>query len=187
MADSSEDKSQLPRQDAPSGEMANRIKVVGFVAIVVLLECLGAYLFLPEPAATEAQIRAQLAGESSLDLQPEKLLDQQDDSHPKVEVELGSFSVTAFQPVSNTTLRIDFQLVGIVLADDESELTQLLADRKNRLSDQVIAIMRSAQLNDLTDANLGLIKRRVLEKSNRLLGKPLLQEVVFSEFSFVEQ
>src|SRR5436853_128840 len=43
------------------------------------------------------------------------------------------------------------------------------------------------EVTDLTDAGLGLIKRRILETTNKTLGKPLLQGVVFSEFSFVEQ
>jgi hypothetical protein len=34
---------------------------------------------------------------------------------------------------------------------------------------------------------LGLIRRKILEKSNRTLGKPLLEEVIFSDFSLVEQ
>jgi flagellar FliL protein len=53
--------------------------------------------------------------------------------------------------------------------------------------DNVIVIIRSAEITDLTDAGLGLIKRRILETTNKTLGKPLLQGVVFSEFSFVEQ
>ena len=48
-------------------------------------------------------------------------------------------------------------------------------------------IVRSAEITDLTDAGLGLIKRRILETTNKALGKPLLQGVMFSEFSFVEQ
>ena len=47
--------------------------------------------------------------------------------------------------------------------------------------------MRSAELTDLTDAGLGLLKRRIQEKSNQTLGKPLLRAVVFSDFSFIEQ
>ena len=45
----------------------------------------------------------------------------------------------------------------------------------------------NCQIEDLTDPGLGLLKRRILAKSNDLLGKPLLRSVVFSDFSFVEQ
>ena len=47
--------------------------------------------------------------------------------------------------------------------------------------------MRSVELGDLNDAGLGLIKRRILEKTNKTLGHPFLQGVVFSQFSFIEQ
>jgi len=40
---------------------------------------------------------------------------------------------------------------------------------------------------DLADAGLGLVKRKILEKVNQTLGKPLLRTIIFSEFSFVEQ
>ena len=49
------------------------------------------------------------------------------------------------------------------------------------------SLIGSAHQFDLTDAGLGLIKRRILETTNKTLGKPLLKGVVFSEFSFVEQ
>ena len=51
----------------------------------------------------------------------------------------------------------------------------------------MIVIIRSAEIADLTDAGLGLIKRRILETTNKTLGKPILQAVMFSDFSFVEQ
>jgi flagellar FliL protein len=51
----------------------------------------------------------------------------------------------------------------------------------------VITIVRSAEMTDFADPSLGLIRRRILEKSNRALGKPLLVEVIFSDFSLVEQ
>jgi flagellar basal body-associated protein FliL len=47
--------------------------------------------------------------------------------------------------------------------------------------------VRGSEIEDLTDAGLGLIKRRILERTNKALGKPLIKNVIFSEFSFVEQ
>lgn len=70
---------------------------------------------------------------------------------------------------------------------DSEDFTHLLEKNQHRLRDQIIFEIRNAQLSDLTDPGLGLIKRRILAKSNDLLGQPLLQNVVFSEFSFIEQ
>ena len=62
-----------------------------------------------------------------------------------------------------------------------------MEENLHRFRDQVIVILRSSDLEDLTDAGLGLIKRKILEKTNPLLGKPYLQAVIFSDFSFIEQ
>jgi flagellar FliL protein len=118
-------------------------------------------------------------------------------------VDLGKYSITSFQPASNTTLLIDFHMFGTVAADAstshapegehgaeapaDDEFTRLFEKNKHRLRDQVIVIIRSAEITDFADPSLGLIRRKILEKSNRLLGKPLLEEVIFSDFSLVEQ
>lgn len=103
------------------------------------------------------------------------------------EVDLGEFTVTGYQPVSNATLFISFHLYGTIRHKDSDEFASRLDDSKHRIRDNVIVIIRSAEITDLTDAGLGLIKRRILETTNKTLGKPLLQGVVFSEFSFIEQ
>ena len=103
------------------------------------------------------------------------------------EVDLGNFTVSGFQPASNSTLFITFHLYGTVKHKYVREFEQRLEENKHRIRDNIIVIIRSADIIDLTDSGLGLIKRRILETTNRSLAKPLLQEVVFSEFSFIEQ
>jgi flagellar basal body-associated protein FliL len=103
------------------------------------------------------------------------------------EVDLGNFTVSGFQPASNSTLFITFHLYGTVRHKYSDEFGQRLSENQHRIRDNIIVIIRSAEITDLTDAGLGLIKRRILETTNKTLGKPLLQEVVFSDFSFIEQ
>ncbi len=103
-----------------------------------------------------------------------------------LEVDLGEFSVTVYQPVSNSTLRIDFHLFGTVPGEQGKEFTKLFDETKHRFRDQVLMIVRSAEMTDLTDAGLGLIKRRIQDRGNKLLGKPLLQSVIISDFAFIE-
>jgi flagellar FliL protein len=102
-------------------------------------------------------------------------------------VDVGDYHISAQQPASNSTLRIDFHLYATVREEDEAEFAALFARLEHRFRDQIIFEVRKAELTDLTDPGLGLIKRRILEKSNRLFGRPILQTVVVSEFSFVEQ
>ncbi len=103
------------------------------------------------------------------------------------EMDLGEFRVTAYQPVSNTTLRLDFQIYGAVFNSQVEEFDGVFNAKRQRFRDQVITMIRTVDMVDFTEAGLGLIKRRILETTNKTFGKPYLQSVIFSEFSFVEQ
>ncbi len=192
-----DNKSQSNEAVAAPGESASRsgghsmvamVKVVSFVTVVVAAECLLAYFYLPSPAETTAWAEAAMtASADELSAEPEPGEEAEEMPADQVEVDLEEFSVSAFQPISNTSLRIDFHLYGIVGAEDEAEFTALLEENRHRFREQVLVIARSADLSDLTDAGLGLIKRQILEKTNNTLGKPLLRAVIFSDFSFIEQ
>jgi flagellar FliL protein len=70
---------------------------------------------------------------------------------------------------------------------EHAEFGKLYAKCQHRLRDQVIYEIRNSEMSDLTDPGLALIKRKILAKSNGLLGKPLIRTVVFSDYAFVEQ
>ncbi len=173
----------------PKSSLLAKIKIFAFVAFVIVAECLVAYLYLPSAADTAAMADATLQAEAEVegllgqDGQPEDEMDLAD----QVEVDLEEFSVTSFQPISQTTLRIDFHLWATVNEEDRDDLYERYDDNLNRFRDQVILTVRSADITDLTDAGLGLIKRKILEKTNKILGKPLLRTIIFSDFSFIEQ
>jgi len=161
--------------------------IVAAIGTIVAAECIVAMIFIPGAEETKAMAEEKLAAEVSSDPDPEAAAVEEDADTPKIEVPIGEYSVTAYQPVSNTTLRIDFELFGEVNTSDQAEFTKLYESTRHRFREQVIVTVRNADVADLTDPGLGLIKRKILEKVNRQLGKPLLKGVVFSEFSFVEQ
>jgi hypothetical protein len=84
-------------------------------------------------------------------------------------------------------LNVDFELYGTVLADEEGDFFQLYEANQIRIREQILVTIRSTSVTELSEAGLGLIKRKILEKTNRALGKPLLHEAVFSKFSFIER
>lgn len=179
------DPGDLQAAPAPkASSLVARFRVVLFLVAIVVVECLVAYFYLPNASETAAMAGATATGEPQTDAS----LEQQDsDLENQVEVDLGEFSLTSFQPRSNSTIRIDFHLYGTVRVEDQEDFHQTLAENEHRFRDQVIVIVRSAEISDLTDAGLGLIKRKILEKTNNILGKPLLKTVIFSEFAFIEQ
>jgi hypothetical protein len=189
-----------------------RITVLAFLAAVVGAECLVATLCLPagsesETAAAPTPKHEAKSGHSQKDTKEKDGKEkkakkekqtghaketaplEQEDADPaeELEVDLEQFSVTARQPTSNTTMRIEFHLYGVVSNADKAEFERLLKVHQHRLRDQVLVIVRSAEGRDLADAGLGLIKRQILEKTNALLGKPILRAVIVSEFSYMEQ
>ena len=188
MADTETPTQVAPPQAPPrSPSMFMKIAIIAVIGTIVVAECIVAMIFIPGEAQTKAMAEEKLAASTSTNPDPEAQQEEEDSNQPKIELSIGDYSVTAFQPVSNTTLRIDFKLFGEVEKGDLSEFSKLYENSTHRFREQVIVTVRNSDIADLTDPGLGLIKRKILEKVNRQLGKPLLKGVVFSEFSFVEQ
>jgi flagellar FliL protein len=200
----------MSEQNAPHVETAEPAKpvsrgsswllracVLAFMVVVILAECLIAYRYLhsgetapdsaahePEPKHDEEKPHDAEKSHEGHEVHGEHGKSAQS---PQVEVDLGDFSVTIFQPASNTTLRIDFHLFGAIRVDDEAEFKGRMEENKHRFRDQVLVTIRSSDVGDLADPGLALLKRKILAKTNETLGKPLLRSVIFSEFSFIEQ
>ncbi|HUT10836.1 MAG TPA: hypothetical protein VMY42_10090 [Thermoguttaceae bacterium] len=164
-----------------------KAKVLLFLAAVIAAECAAAYWMLPSRSETSAMAEVAVGIQAEAD---DYAVDETEEAGAlidQVEVDLEEFSVTAFQPVSSTTLRIDFHLWGTVRNDDYNDFLGVMDENRNRFREQVLVTVRSADITDLTDAQLGLIRRKILEKTNRILGGTYLRTVIFSDFSFIEQ
>ncbi len=163
-----------------------RLKVALILGGIIVAECgVAVYLLsrMDVPALAEATIEVDTAPE----FQVEAISGEEEIPTDQVEVDLGEYSVTAFRPETNSTLRIDFRLYGAVGGRQEREFYEALEGNLHRVRERILVTVRSADVGDLTDANLGLIRRRILEKTNHALGKPYLRAVIFSDFSFIEQ
>ena len=163
-----------------------KIMIGAFMAVVIVIECAVAWFLIPSQAKIEEIASAKVE---------EKIKENANHDDPAAhhgdegmtEKDLGQFGVTAYQPASNTTLRIDFHLYATIPHAEDVHFDEVYASSQHRIREQVIVTIRNSEIADLTDPGLGLIKRKILEKTNRLLGKAYLQNVVFSDFSFVEQ
>ncbi len=170
--------------------LMSMIKALVGVALIIVIECVAAAKLLPTPERTAEVGRKLAAAAAGTSDDEAPLTDESGEPvlvEDVVEVSLGDFHVTAFQPSSNMSLSITLELFGTVLAEEEAEFLDLFSANEHRFREQVVVTLRGAEVTDLTDAGLGLIKRQILEKSNRTLGKPILQQIIFSQFSFVER
>lgn len=184
MADSANNTQEATR--GPS--MKAKIQILGGILVLVLLECAVAYMVIPSPqdVIRAAEDQAQ-AGEANGDAmaQEAKPLAADEES---VEIELGQpFGITAYRPLSESTMRIDFHLYATIRLSEKGQFEALMERNQNRFREQVIVTVRSSDESELTDPSLGLLKRKILEKTNNILGKPMVHSIIFSDFSFVEQ
>jgi hypothetical protein len=172
------------------------VKGAAAVSVVVLLEAAAAMMFIPTADETRAIAQELASGAHSADAAhagDEHASHGEDhDSHgghgvATHEVPLGTYHVVSFNPATQTSLNIDFELFGVVLASEAEKFHHLFALHEKRINEQVTIAIRGMEAADFTDPGLGLIKRIILEKTNRALGKPLVREAVFSEFSFMER
>jgi flagellar FliL protein len=164
--------------------MLKPIIVSVVVALVILAECFFAYLLIPSRTDLEKWSATKVAKEAA---EGHAAQEHKHAGKSETEVDLGKYNVVVHHPASNVTLRVNFHLIGTVHTEEQHEFEELLGKNQHRLRDQAIFEIRNCQIDDLTDPGLALLKRRILAKSNDLLGKPLLHSVVFSDFSFVEQ
>jgi flagellar FliL protein len=194
--------SPAPQQPAaaPAGgsSMMTALKIGAFVVVVLSLECLVAFLLFPSAPAVEAKADDHFAEKPAAhaDAHGDDHAHEADHGHAEahdehaahtVEVDLEAYTVTAYQPLTNTTIRIDFHLYGTIPEEEAADFHHHFEAHKHRLREQVLLTARSSEVEDLTDAGLKLMKRRLLEKVNQALGKPVVKSVVISDFSFIEQ
>ena len=185
-----EEGTSVPPPTRGGGGLLSIVKAVAFVSVIVIVEIVAAAMLAPsadETARLGQEISAAATGESVESSDEHGQHEAHHDEEQVHEVELGIYNITRFNPATNTTLAIDFELYGTVLASDTTEFEHEFEHNKARIREQVTMTLHGAASADLTDAGLGLIKRRILEKTNRALGHPLLKEVLFSKFSFVER
>ena len=93
------------------GSILGKILVLGLVVAVVAVECVVAYLCIPR--ASDSAVGREQRGQAAR--RPQKGEAEpagEGEGTANVEVDLKEYSVTIYQPASNSTLRIDFHLTA---------------------------------------------------------------------------
>jgi len=170
--------------------MLKPILVAVFISAVILVECAFAYLLIPSTADLETWAQKKegeqaAAGEHGGEHAEGKAAEHS--TEHEAEVELGKFNVIVHKPADNLTMKVSFHLIGTVPEKEHKEFEELFIKCEHRLRDQIIFEIRKSDVPELSDPGLALLKRKILAKSNELLGKPILHTVVFSDFAFIEQ
>ena len=171
----------------PKNGLVGKLMIAGFMGGVIAVECLLAYLFIPSAEDVAALAEQNMSKKLPANLATDDLASTEQIQKDAVEIDLGEYSLTVSQRNASTALRVDFHLVGTVANSDESEIRTLMDRHPARFREIVLYEIRNSEREDLDDPQLGLIKRRILEKSNALFGKPILTSLIFDDFSYIEQ
>lgn len=180
------DEANEVEEQAKGGGMMGKMIAGGVIGLVVMVETVVAFIMTPDPEAIAEKVRSEVAASIGEDIQDSDLLDEAE-SGPVLEIELGTFDVAIHDPASDSTYHVNCKVAATISEKDETEFTDLLANNENRLRERIMIEFRSASASDLNEAGLGLIKRRILEKSNALLGKPLVKKIIFPEYNYYVQ
>lgn len=176
--------------------MMRSLGVVGFLTAVIGMECVMVWVLLSRAESSWTGAGSEQLTRTAASVGgPMGAIHAEDPPKPPhgetandgVEVDLGEYTVTTLRLSTNTTLRVDFHLFGLINPNDVDQFNKVWPGALNRFRELVITTVRAAQPADLADPSLALIKRQILEKSNRLFGKPFLQSLIVSNFSLVEQ
>ncbi|MFO7902121.1 MAG: hypothetical protein ACQESR_10730 [Planctomycetota bacterium] len=97
------------------------------------------------------------------------------------EVEIGKFAVT--QRREPAIFYIRFHLFGVVPDDRLDRFKSRMETYGERVRAEVRTTTQKCELKKLNDPSLKWLKSELISSINRVVGDPMLRDVVFSEFS----
>lgn len=104
-----------------------------------------------------------------------------------VEFDLGEFKVSN-NSVEGSPMRIDCKIFAEVPEEYEPKFTESYETKQHRVRDAVQAVIRGATYADITDPDLGAVKRKLKKAITGVVGseKPYVAQIIVSDFQSYE-
>lgn len=151
---------------------SKKFKVLLLVIIVMTAEAAGMYFFFSggSGGGTDA---AELEDPADVET---------------VEVDVGTFPVSNHNAPPGTHRQISFQLYAVV-AENQATTFEQLAKKKlyGAVYDKVQTAVSKANLEELSDPGKVILKKRIREEINKVLGKSYVRDVHLIKFSIYTQ
>ena len=176
--------------ESTKGGLFGKVTILVLLLVILGGEALVAFFFLPsadEVAAVAHPVKEETTSAEARHSEAPPDVEHEVSEEALKELDLEKYALTIPNIKTGTSYRVDFHLWGVIAAEHEKEFEQVYEHHKHRLREQVLLTARSSEIEDLTDAGLSLMKRRLLEKVNQALGEPVVKSIVISDFSFIEQ
>lgn len=169
------------------GGMMSSLIIGGFVMMVIIAEtCL---FFFAVPSADQVSLLAEENLIKKIEGTTEKKdeVDASVTDNKPVEFPLGDYSIVCQPPGADRMYRIEFKLFATLRNKDKAKIETLFKEIQGRYRHNIILEIRASTFDELNENQLGLIQRRILAKSNELIGEPLLTSVGFENYQVFEE
>jgi hypothetical protein len=155
---------------------SKKVKTFALLLLVMLVEAAGIYVWLPDPPAMDGldQTRNELEN-VGLDVDT-------------AEAKIADFRTTNTRAATQgSEINITFTLAAVVSVDAKADFEDAVKNNHQfRVRQAVEGVCRSATLQDLTDPELGTIKRLVRSEINKVLAKSYIIVVIISDWQVRE-
>lgn len=170
----------------PKKSLMPKLLIGGFISVIVIFESL--IFFFMVPSADDV---AALAEKRLIERLEEKRKaaheDVVDDSESVLEFALGEIHLNFIPNGSEHNYMLEIGLFGTIRKKDVERMERLFKERQGRLNDRLILELRNASIDELTESQLGLIRRRILATTNEILEDPLLLGIGFKYYQFNQE
>jgi hypothetical protein len=104
-----------------------------------------------------------------------------------LKLDLGTIEVVNVEPTRGRTSRMSFDLHLTFYSDTDPKQIKALDGWHHRLREQVIVGVRATEVHDFIDPELKRFRKQMLYRINRLLGNPIVSDVLFANFTFFSE
>lgn len=156
------------------------IKIGGLLLSVMLVQVAIGYFLLPgagdsdvdDPAAVPAP-EEEAASVDKTDI---------------VEVEVGTFNSTNSKAVEGTDIHVSFAVSATVSSKNQATFEDAIKNiHPARVRQAIERVTRSSSIENLNDPDLDVLKRKIREDVNKVLGKSYIIEVIVSDYKTMHQ
>ncbi|MBY0589395.1 flagellar basal body-associated FliL family protein [bacterium] len=129
-----------------------------------------------------------LGGSSSSSTQAEEAMVKDAQAQASfTEFELGDYKVSNHS-LEGSPLRIDCKIFAEVPKEYEPKFQEAYELKKHRVRDAILSVIRAASYGDITDPDLGAVKRKLKKAITDVVGsdKPYVSQVIVSDFQSYE-
>lgn len=104
-----------------------------------------------------------------------------------LKLNLGTIEVVNVEPTRGRTSRMSFDLHLTFDPKTDPKEIKALDGWQHRLREQVIVGVRATEIHYFIDADLKHFRKLMLYRINRLIGKPIVNDVLFANFTFFSE